>query len=189
MTARRVFPDGYSMQALDMEEERLQRLSVSQAIENLSPQEQIQLFNQLPPTFPSNTGLLPTATVQKIISEILAPSPGMTFAKDARDLFIECCVEFITLLSSEANEISEKDAKKTIGLEHITKALQELGFGEYVEPVMEAAQEHKDAQKNREKKQSRFEESGLTNEELLEAQNQLMAEAREKYNQQPHDEA
>jgi histone H3/H4 len=69
------------------------------------------------------TACLGIATVQKIITEILPPSSGQTFAKDARDLLIECCVEFITLISSEANEISEKEAKKTIACEHVEKAL------------------------------------------------------------------
>lgn len=91
--------------------------------------------------------LTPPATVQKIVSEILPASGGVAFAKDARDLLIECCVEFITLISSEANEISEKEAKKTIACDHITKALEQLGFSDYVPAVMEAAAEHKDAQK------------------------------------------
>lgn len=70
----------------------------------------------------------------------------MTFAKDSRDLLIECCVEFITMISSEANEIAEKDAKKTIACEHITKALEELGFNEYVPDLLEVAQSFKNAQ-------------------------------------------
>lgn len=57
---------------------------------------------------------------------------------------IECCVEFITLISSEANEISEKESKKTIACEHITKALEQLGFGEYVPDILEVASEHKE---------------------------------------------
>lgn len=73
----------------------------------------------------------------------------MAFAKEARDLLIECCVEFITLVSSEANEISEKEAKKTIACDHITKALEQLGFSEYVSAVIEAASEHKEQQKVR----------------------------------------
>lgn len=84
------------------------------------------------------------ATVQKIITEILAVSPGMTFTKEARDLLIECCVEFITLISSEANDIAEREAKKTIATEHIDKALRELGFPEYVEEVVAVAEEHKE---------------------------------------------
>lgn len=88
-----------------------------------------------------------TATVQKIVTEILPPANGVAFAKEARDLLIECCVEFITLVSSEANEISEKEAKKTIACDHITKALEQLGFSEYVSAVIEAASEHKEQQK------------------------------------------
>lgn len=90
---------------------------------------------------------MPKATVQKIVTEILPPADGIAFAKDARDLLIECCVEFITLISSEANEISEKEAKKTIACDHITKALEQLGFADYVPAVLEAAAEHKEVQK------------------------------------------
>jgi histone H3/H4 len=89
------------------------------------------------------------ATVQKIVTEILPQSSGVAFAKEARDLLIECCVEFITLVSSEANEISEKEAKKTIACDHITKALEQLGFSDYVPAVLEAAAEHKEVQKVR----------------------------------------
>lgn len=84
--------------------------------------------------------------MQKIITEVLANDTGMSFAKDSRDLLIECCVEFITMISSEANEIAEKDAKKTIACEHITKALEELGFQEYVPDVLEVAQQFKTQQ-------------------------------------------
>lgn len=89
------------------------------------------------------------ATVQKIVQDILATEPGMTFAKDSRDLLIECCVEFITLISSEANEIAEKDAKKTIACEHVKAALEELDFGEYVPAILEVAQDYKKQQQVR----------------------------------------
>lgn len=57
---------------------------------------------------------------------------------------MECCVEFITLISSEANEISEKEAKKTIACEHVEKALRELGFADYVPDILAVAEEHKE---------------------------------------------
>ncbi|KAK3941935.1 histone-fold-containing protein [Diplogelasinospora grovesii] len=120
---------------------------------------------------------LPKATVQKIVSEILPPSTGIAFSKEARDLLIECCVEFITLVSSEANEISEKEAKKTIACDHITKALEQLGFAEYVPAVLEAAAEHKEVQKGREKKANKFEQSGMTLEELERLQQEQFAAA------------
>jgi histone H3/H4 len=87
--------------------------------------------------------------VQKIVTEILPPSSGLAFGKDARDLLIECCVEFITLISTEANDISEKESKKTIACEHITKALETLGFPEYVQGVLDVASEHKEQLKVR----------------------------------------
>lgn len=89
---------------------------------------------------------LPKATVQKIINEILAHDPGMPFARETRDLLIECCVEFITLISSEANEIAEKDAKKTIACEHVTTALEQLGYPDYVPEILKVAQDHKTQQ-------------------------------------------
>lgn len=64
--------------------------------------------------------------------------------KDARDILIDCCVEFITLISSEANEIMERESKKTIGPEHVGKALNDLGFPEYVEGVLAVANEQKE---------------------------------------------
>ncbi|KAI9873013.1 MAG: hypothetical protein M1830_000931 [Pleopsidium flavum] len=134
----------------------------------------------------ANLDLIPvTATVQKIITEILPSSSGLTFAKDARDLLIECCVEFITLISSEANDIAEKEAKKTIACDHVEKALRELGFDEYVQEVLDVASEHKEQLKTREKKQSKLEQSGLPEEELLKQQQELFRSATDKYNQAP----
>ncbi|OJD10430.1 hypothetical protein AJ78_08561, partial [Emergomyces pasteurianus Ep9510] len=155
------------------------------------PLAQILLNQARPPLCERNrvdghqgTNLKPpnAATVQKIITEILPPSSGQTFAKDARDLLIECCVEFITLISSEANDISEKEAKKTIACEHIEKALTDLGFGDYVPDVLAVAEEHKEQLKTREKKVNKMEQSGLTEEELLRQQQELFRSAGEKYN-------
>jgi histone-like transcription factor (CBF/NF-Y) len=74
---------------------------------------------------------------------VLVNDPNVAFARDARDLLIECCVEFITLISSEANEIAEKDAKKTIACEHVTTALRQLGYPDYIPEILKVAQEHK----------------------------------------------
>ncbi|KAH9895500.1 histone-fold-containing protein [Xylariomycetidae sp. FL2044] len=125
---------------------------------------------------------LPKATVQKIVSEILPHSTGLAFSKEARDVLIECCVEFITLVSSEANEISEKEAKKTIACDHITKALDTLGFSDYISAVEEAAQQHKETQKVREKRGNKFEESGMSLEELQRLQEEQFAQAKERHN-------
>jgi histone H3/H4 len=95
---------------------------------------------------PSLTSNACTATVQKIITEILQGDSGVAFARETRDLLIECCVEFITLISSEANEIAEKEAKKTIACEHVTTALTQLGYSDYVPEILKVAQDHKTQQ-------------------------------------------
>ncbi|KAI4249149.1 MAG: hypothetical protein L6R40_000607 [Gallowayella cf. fulva] len=126
---------------------------------------------------------LPKATVQKITTEILQSSPGVAFAKDARDLLIDCCVEFIKLISSEANDIAEGEAKKTIATEHIDKALRELGFPEYVQEVLASAGEHKETLKGHVKRKNKGNPGGATDEELAAQQMALFAHATEKYNQ------
>lgn len=46
--------------------------------------------------------------------------------------------EFVNLLSSESNDISTKEKKNTIHPEHVLKALEDLGFGEFVPEVHQA---------------------------------------------------
>ncbi|WFD00547.1 negative cofactor 2 transcription regulator complex subunit ncb2 [Malassezia yamatoensis] len=122
---------------------------------------------------------LPKATIQKLIQDYL-PS-DMSCAKDTRDLLIECCVEFIHLVSSEANEACEKDSKKTIAPDHVVKALVDLGFEKYTHEVRDVLQDHKQHQKERERKSSRFEMSGLTEEELQKQQEQLFAASKARF--------
>nr|CAG8507965.1 152_t:CDS:2 [Entrophospora candida]CAG8584597.1 1548_t:CDS:2 [Entrophospora candida] len=125
---------------------------------------------------------LPKATVTKIITEMLPPD--IACAKDTRDLLIDCCVEFIQLIASEANSICENEAKKTIAAEHVFSALQKLGFENYLTEVQEVFKEHKRLQKDRDKKSSRLENSGMTEEELLKQQEDLFEQSRLKYQAQ-----
>jgi len=122
---------------------------------------------------------LPKATVQKMISELLPKD--ITCAKETRDLIIECCVEFIHLISSDANEICEQESKKTIAPEHIIGALKRLGFEQYVSEVDGVLKDHKQALKDREKKVSKWEQSGKTEEELLAEQERLFAASRMRF--------
>ncbi|KAF8609517.1 histone-fold-containing protein [Ceratobasidium sp. AG-I] len=122
---------------------------------------------------------LPKATVQKLIAEILPKD--ILSSKESRDLIIECCVEFIHMISTEANEICEKEAKKTISPEHIVGALKTLGFESYIEEVEGVLKDHKQAQKDREKKTSKFEASGKSEEELLNEQEKLFAASRARF--------
>ncbi|KZP24668.1 histone-fold-containing protein [Athelia psychrophila] len=129
---------------------------------------------------PSDEDLsLPKATVAKMITELLPPD--VTCAKETRDLIIECCVEFIHLISSEANEICDQESKKTIAPEHILGALKRLGFDSFTAEVEDVLKDHKQQVKDREKKVSKFEQSGLTEEQLLAQQEELFAASRAKF--------
>ncbi|KAF9983123.1 negative cofactor 2 transcription regulator complex subunit ncb2 [Modicella reniformis] len=127
---------------------------------------------------------LPKATVQKLINEMMPDD--IACAKDTRDLLIECCVEFIHLLASEANDICEKEMKKTIAAEHVIAALKALGFEEYLPEVEVVLQDHKTQQrvKDKDRKSGRLEHSGRTEEELLMEQTRLFAEAKERHQTQ-----
>ena len=104
----------------------------------------------------------------------------MTFSRETRDALIECCIEFIMILSTESNDIAEKESKKTIASEHVLKALEVLGFYDYIELIKEVIVEHKETQRIRERKVGKLESSGRTEEELLREQELLIAKARSK---------
>eukprot|EP01027_Heterolobosea_sp_BB2_P010219 GEZU01015020.1.p1 GENE.GEZU01015020.1~~GEZU01015020.1.p1 ORF type:complete len:285 (-),score=75.03 GEZU01015020.1:69-923(-) len=127
---------------------------------------------------------LPKATISKIIREILKNEGDIRCANETRDLIVECCVEFVQMMSSQANEICEKENKKTISAEHIIKALQQLGFHDYVNEVTEVYDHHKLEIMKQNKKQKAKKNSQLSEEELLKEQQRLIAQSKLKYETQ-----
>jgi len=125
---------------------------------------------------------LPKTTVHKLITEMLPND--IACSKETREILLECCVEFIHLLASEANDVCEKESRKTIGAEHVISALQGLGFDEYIPHIQAVFQDHKNTMKVRDRKSSRLENSGLSQEELLKSQEELFAKARQRYQTQ-----
>ncbi|CAD6265568.1 unnamed protein product [Miscanthus lutarioriparius] len=122
---------------------------------------------------------LPKSTMFKIIKEMLPPD--VRVARDAQDLLVECCVEFINLLSSESNEVCSREEKKTIAPEHVLKALSDLGFREYIEEVYAAYEQHKlDTLDS--PKASKFTGIEMTEEEAVAEQQRMFAEARARMN-------
>jgi len=126
---------------------------------------------------------LPRATVTKMIQELLPP--GVTCPKETRDLLMDCCVEFIHLVSSEANEACERHSRKTISPEHVLEALDRLGFAGYVPEVQTSwddAQDHaKKEKERRESSSNKLERTGLTEEELIRQQQALFENSRRRF--------
>jgi Holliday junction resolvasome RuvABC DNA-binding subunit len=57
------------------------------------------------------------------------------------------CAEFVQLIASEANTISEEEKRKTINPEHVVKALDRLGFSSFTKDVSQFLEEVKDNDK------------------------------------------
>ncbi|RKP03274.1 hypothetical protein CXG81DRAFT_9742, partial [Caulochytrium protostelioides] len=121
---------------------------------------------------------LPKATVHKLIQEMMPPD--IACSKETRDVLSDCCVEFIHLISSEANDVCEKTAKKTIAGEHVLQALENLGFGDFVPDVRDVYEEHTHSLKEREVRSLKQRNIGLSAEELQRAQEALFAQAKMK---------
>ncbi|XP_062580475.1 protein Dr1-like [Saccostrea cucullata] len=122
---------------------------------------------------------IPRAALNKMIKELI---PNIRVANDARELILNCCTEFIHLVSSEANEICNKQSKKTISPEHIIAALDHLGFGNYKEDAEAVLEEIKAvaAIYIYIRGSSRLENLGIPEEELLRQQQELFAKAKQE---------
>ncbi|KAJ7390082.1 Down-regulator of transcription 1 [Desmophyllum pertusum] len=77
--------------------------------------------------------------------------------------------EFIHLVSSEANEICNRQLKKTILPEHVFQALQGLGFTSYIEEVRSVLQECKTQAANKRRASTRLENLGIPEERVTTA--------------------
>ncbi|KAK6276044.1 hypothetical protein POUND7_005753 [Theobroma cacao] len=139
------------------------------------------------------------ATMTKIIKEMLPPD--VRVARDAQDLLIECCnsidsiklflvidenfkpfAEFINLISSESNDVCNREDKRTIAPEHVLKALEVLGFGEYIEEVYAAYEQHKIETMDSLKGGKWSNGAEMTEEEAVAEQQRMFAEARARMN-------
>ena len=79
--------------------------------------------------------------MNKMIKEML---PNIRVANEARELVLNCCTEFIHLVSSESNEICNAQQKKTISDEYVLAALEKLGFGDIKKEAEEVLHECKE---------------------------------------------
>ncbi|KAI9632000.1 histone-fold-containing protein [Dioszegia hungarica] len=114
---------------------------------------------------------LPKATVFKLIQEMLPPD--MACAKDAKEIIVDCCVEWIKLISTQSNSICDESSKKTISPEHVLAALKQLGFEDFVAEVEDSNKDFKQIQKERTRTQP--ETNGMSQAELLALQEKLFA--------------
>lgn len=130
-----------------------------------------------PPPADDDELTLPRASINKIIKELV---PSVRVANESRELLLNCCSEFIHLLSSEANEVCNMRNKKTINAEHVLEALDRLGFTDFKREAELVLNDCKEVAAKRRRQSTRLENLGIPEEELLRQQQELFAKAREE---------
>jgi hypothetical protein len=79
--------------------------------------------------------------VVKLAQELLPD--GFTISKETQDLILSCCLEFVQMLTFQANQICQEETRNGfLGLAHVIKACKELGFDEYVREIQEVTMAH-----------------------------------------------
>ncbi|KAG5899789.1 hypothetical protein JTB14_006124 [Gonioctena quinquepunctata] len=86
---------------------------------------------------------LPNASVQKIIKEALPDS--VNIGKDARSALSRAASVFVLYVTSQASNEAQKNSRKTLIGKDVIKALEELEFETFIQPLEEALKEFKNS--------------------------------------------
>jgi histone H3/H4 len=122
---------------------------------------------------------LPKATVERLLHSYTPKE--MSISKESRELFINSCLEFLKLICVESTTICEKEKKKTISFDHFLKALEDKGFGDYIEACREIQVGYDKYIRNKPSRINKFKDSGLTLEELHMKQLELFQSAKKEF--------
>lgn len=115
---------------------------------------------------------IPRAAINKYVKEVI---PDVRVSNETREILSRCCNEFIHIVTSDANAICEEQQKKTIASDHLMAVFERLGWSEYKE-IVEVVD---NACKGRKKRQStKLEHTGISEEELLKQQQELINKAK-----------
>ncbi|VDO18509.1 unnamed protein product [Heligmosomoides polygyrus] len=82
---------------------------------------------------PDQERFLPIANVARVMKTMI-PSSGK-IAKDAKECVQECVSEFISFITSEANDKCMSEKRKTISADDLLEAINNMGFDNYVAPL------------------------------------------------------
>ncbi|MQL75540.1 hypothetical protein Taro_007929 [Colocasia esculenta] len=85
---------------------------------------------------------MPIANVIRIMRRVLPTHAKI--ADDAKETIQECVSEYISFITSEANERCQQEQRKTITAEDLLWAMSKLGFDDYVEPLTLYLQRYRD---------------------------------------------
>ncbi|KAG9448563.1 hypothetical protein H6P81_008528 [Aristolochia fimbriata] len=85
---------------------------------------------------------MPIANVIRIMRKVLPTHAKIS--DDAKETIQECVSEYISFITSEANERCQREQRKTITAEDVLWAMNKLGFDDYVEPLSAYLQRYRE---------------------------------------------
>ena len=129
---------------------------------------------------------LPKSTVDRYINSCLPKQ--ITVGKEAKEMFTDCLLEFLKIISIESTKICDLEKKKTITYEHLIKSLKKLGFESYNKCCRNAQLEYEKYVKSKPSKINKFKDSGLSLEELHNQQLELFKNEKKEYEKNYNDE-
>ncbi|KAJ8500963.1 hypothetical protein OPV22_011515 [Ensete ventricosum] len=86
-----------------------------------------------PPVVREQDRFMPIANVIRIMRRVLPAHAKI--ADDAKEMIQECVSEYISFITSEANERCQREQRKTVTAEDVLWAMNKLGFDDYIEPL------------------------------------------------------
>ncbi|XP_050497515.1 DNA polymerase epsilon subunit 3-like [Diabrotica virgifera virgifera] len=93
---------------------------------------------------------LPNNTVQKIIKEALPDS--VNIGKDARSALSRAASVFVLYVTSQASNEAQKNSRKTLMAGDVLKALQDLEFENFIEPLEDILKDYKNSKSKKQVK-------------------------------------
>ena len=76
---------------------------------------------------------MPIANLMRVMRRVLPPHAKIS--DDAKETVQECVSEFISFITSEANDRCHLELRKTVTAEDVISAMGKLGFDDYIDPL------------------------------------------------------
>ncbi|KAG9508731.1 Protein Dr1 [Fragariocoptes setiger] len=125
---------------------------------------------------------IPRASINKFMKEVI---PDVRVSNETREVILQCCNEFIHIVTRQANSICDEQQKKTLSSEHVLSVFDQFGWSEY-----KAAAElvENDCKEKKRRQSTKLEHSGIPEEVLLKQQQELINQAKQEQARREQDE-
>ncbi|XP_030753760.1 DNA polymerase epsilon subunit 3 [Sitophilus oryzae] len=101
---------------------------------------------------------LPGATVARIIKESLPDN--VIIGKDARAALSRAASVFVLFLTSQASQEAQREKRKTLLGQDVIKALEELEFEDFIDPLQRVLKDFKESKGKKQPKSKKPNENG-----------------------------